>query len=669
VSTSVEQAFARRLVPLPPDCRSALLLAATTAPADVGTLAAAATDTGVSIDDLEPAEAAGLLHVEPGRIEFRHPLVRSAVYRSASPAERRAAHRALAAREPDPDRYAWHLGAAAIGPDAEAAAALAGAGERARQGGAHTAASAAFERAARLHPDTPARAALLTEAGAAAGLGGDGERARALLDEARAAAVEPGLRARIAHLQGLLALRHGSAPAARAMLEAAAVEAEPYDRTLAIRAHLDAVWAAFYSSAIDAMVASGERASRLARDADDESASLVHIAYGMGLVLAGRGTEGSDEIRAGVALLEGMPALEPESLGLAVAGPLFLREAGTGRGLLVRALDTARAQGVTGVLPNLLQLEARAVAAGEDWNRAHALYEEAIALAREIGQQPELAVALAGLAWLEAREGHEAECRAHAGEALALTTAHGITFFAAWAVAALADLALALGAVDEAISRLLELERHWDAAGVRDADMDARPTLVETYVRAGRLEEAKAMCAAFAPLAGARGQPWARARLARCRALLAPDDAFDEPFAEALALQELTPDAFEQARTALAYGERLRRARRRTEARAQLRTAFATFDRLGAVPWAERAREELAATGEQARRREAATRDLLTPRELSVALALSEGRTTREAAATLYLSPKTVEYHLRHVYQKLGVASRDELATAMRGQG
>ncbi len=269
------------------------------------------------------------------------------------------------------------------------------------------------------------------------------------------------------------------------MLEAAAIEAEPYDRTLAIRAHLDAVWAAFYAGAIDEMVASGERASRLAQDADDDSASLVHIAYGMGLVLAGRGAEGSDEIRAGVTLLEGMPALEPESLGLAVAGPLFLREAGTGRGLLVRALDTARAQGVTGVLPNLLQLEARAVAAGEDWNRAHALYEEAIALAREIGQQPELAVALAGLAWLEAREGREAECRAHAGEALALTTAHGITFFAAWAVAALADLALAMGAVDEAISRLLELERHWDAAG-RPRRRHGRAADARGDVRAGR---------------------------------------------------------------------------------------------------------------------------------------------------------------------------------------
>jgi DNA-binding CsgD family transcriptional regulator len=669
VSTSVEQAFARRLVPLSADCRRALLLAATAGPAELGTAAAAAADAGAGIDALGEAEEAGLLWLEPGLVEFRHPLVRSAVYRSASPAERRAAHRALAAREADPDRRAWHLGAAAIGPDGEASAALTEAGARARESGAHTAAAAAFERAARLDPDTAGRAALLTEAGAASGLAGDGEHARALLDEARALAVEPGLRARIGHLQGLQALRHGSAPAARRMLQAAALEAEPLDRALALRGHVDSAWAAFYSGEVPEMVAAGERALRLADGAGDEMTGIVHIAYGMGLVLAGRGTEASHELRAGVTRLEQMPALDPETLGVAMAGPLFLREAGTGRGLLERALETARAQGAIGVLPMLLDLEARAVAAGEDWDRAHALYGEAIALAREIGQHPELAIALAGLSWLEAREGREAECRAHAAEAMALTTAHGITFFTAWAVAALADLALTLGAVDEAVERLLVLERHLAAAGVRDADVDARPTLVEAYVRAGRLEEAQSTCKAFAPVADARGQPWARARLARCRGLLAPDDGFDEPFVEALALQEQTPDAFEQARTALAYGERLRRARRRTEARMQLRTAFAAFDRLGAAPWAERAREELAATGEQARRREASTRDLLTPRELSVALALAEGRTTREAAATLYLSPKTVEYHLRHVYQKLGVASREELAAAMRGQG
>ena len=172
----------------------------------------------------------------------------------------------------------------------------------------------------------------------------------------------------------------------------------------------------------------------------------------------------------------------------------------------------------------------------------------------------------------------------------------------------------------------------------------------------------------MAAAANGKGQPWSLARALRCQGLLAADTGFAAHFEQAVRLHEQTPDAFEAGRTRLAYGERLRRARNRVLARGQLRAAADVFERLDARPWADRARAELAATGETRRRPEPGTIDELTPQELQIALLLAEGKTTRETAAALFLSPKTVEYHLRHVYQKLGIHSRDELAQTIAAQ-
>ena len=169
----------------------------------------------------------------------------------------------------------------------------------------------------------------------------------------------------------------------------------------------------------------------------------------------------------------------------------------------------------------------------------------------------------------------------------------------------------------------------------------------------------------FTAAAYAKGQPWSLARALRCGGLLAQDAHLAEHFEQALRHHDQTPDAFEAARTRLAYGERLRRARNRVLAREQLRIAMETFERLDARPWAERARAELAATGETLRQRDPSTIDELTPQELQIALLLAGGKTTRETAAALFLSPKTVEYHLRHVYQKLDIHSREELAHSL----
>jgi DNA-binding CsgD family transcriptional regulator len=348
-----------------------------------------------------------------------------------------------------------------------------------------------------------------------------------------------------------------------------------------------------------------------------------------------------------------------------VIGPLWLREADAGRGLVERTIEGARAQAAVGVMPRLLHLLARDHATTERWSEAAAAYDEAIRLARETGQRVELCAALAGLAWLEARQGREAACRAHAADAMALSDELGVGLYRVWAIQALADVELALGRPEAAIARYEEQVEALRERGIADVDLSPAPELVEAYVRLGEPERAERIAAAFASEARAKGQPWALARAERACGLVAEGEEAAVHFDAALALHERTPDRFETARTQLAYGARLRRARRRAQARPHLREAMTTFERLGAPTWATQARAELTATGETARRRDASTLDDLTPQEAQIARLLAAGRTTREAAAALFVSPKTIEYHLRHVYDKLGVRSRAELAAAL----
>jgi DNA-binding CsgD family transcriptional regulator len=370
--------------------------------------------------------------------------------------------------------------------------------------------------------------------------------------------------------------------------------------------------------------------------------------------------------RRAIDILEHSPQLrdDPSLLGWAALGPIWLREAETGRNLLDRAFEEARTRVALGVLPGLLLVLARDQATTDAWLAAQAGYEEAIRISRETGHLVDHAALLAGQAWLAARQGREAQCRALAAEADRRCQEMGVGFYGAWPEQALGDLELGLGRPEEAIQHYLEQRAQMDRLGIADVDLSPAPELVEAYLRLGRRDEAVAEADAFELAAQAKGQAWALARAARCRGLLAGDDELEACFEEALVQHARTPDVFETARTHLAYGARLRRARQRVRAREQLRAAYDAFHRLGASTWAKNASAELAATGETARRRDATTLDELTPQELQIALLLAQGKTTREAAAAVFLSPKTVEYHLRHVYRKLGIRSREELAAA-----
>jgi DNA-binding CsgD family transcriptional regulator len=415
------------------------------------------------------------------------------------------------------------------------------------------------------------------------------------------------------------------------------------------------------------MLRTAQRAMELAARAGARARIFAELAHGMALVFAGEGESGARSIRRAVTRLEASDELrnDPHLVIWAALGPLWLREAEAGRSLYERALEMVRSRTALGALPELLVHMARDWATTDEWASAHAAYSEGIALARETGQGVALSFGLGGLAWLEGRQGREEESRAHAAEGREACIRAGVATHELWTLAALGDLELGLGRPEAAVRHYEEWDALLHSRGIEDTDLSPGPELVEAYLRLGRVDDAADAAARHEESARAKGQPWVLARAERARGLLAPDDEFERAFDAALDLHDKTPDVFETARTRLAYGARLRRAGGRIRARVQLRAAIETFDALGAAPWSDLARTELGATGETARKRDASTLDQLTPQELQIALLLAEGRTTREAAASMFLSPKTIEYHLRNIYRKLDVRSRPELSNAV----
>jgi DNA-binding CsgD family transcriptional regulator len=667
VPKSVARAFARRADRLSPAAREALLVAAAGGE-DAGPVLAAVSALGLPRDALEEAEDAGLLRVSAGRIAFRHDLVRSAVYAEAPAGTRRAAHRALAGcvGPADADRRAWHLEAAATGPDEEAALALEATARRARGRGAHAVAARASERAARLSADRADRARRLLAAAGSAWQAGAGEQAIALLE--RTASLEPDqeVRTPAAALRGAIAARTGSVATARDVLTAAAADVDGSDPDAAIELCAEAVLASFVL--VDAVVLTelAGRLDRLAAHAGSEQARwLSDLAAGVAGVLTGRG--GPERIRAAVLRAStderflGVRRLEP----WLVLGPLFLRESGTGRVLVGTVVDTLRRRSDLGGLPFLLFLVGRDQATRDRWDLAEINYAEGAHLARESGSSTDLAACLAGWAWLNARQGDATSCRAHAAEALRISGDRELRLFEVWSLSALGELELARGEAAAALEHLTDLDRRLADMGLLDVDLSPAPELVEAWLRTGHADRAADAARRYAAGAEDKGQPWSLARAERSLGLVAPDDVFEDHFERALAQHADTPDVFETARTRLVYGARLRRARRRVDARGQLRPALSAFESLGAAPWADRAAAELRATGVTAQRRNSGEPLDLTPQERQIAGLLAAGRTTKETAAALFLSPKTVEYHLRHVYQKLGIGSRAELAARL----
>jgi DNA-binding CsgD family transcriptional regulator len=661
---ALERAFARRAETLPADCQDALVVAAVSLSAELEPVAAALATLGIERVALEEAEDAGLIVIADGRIAFRHPLVRSAVFHGTPPSERRAAHRALAEAmrdRGDPERWAWHLAWAALGEDEEAAAALELAAEQARSRSSFAAAAAAMERAASLTGDEKARLPRLFAAADAALLAGRPDDAVALLAAPLESGAEPCLKAEALRLQGRIEYLAGRPQRAGELLLEASTFLEDIDRSLAVKICTEACGARLGVGDAAGMLAAAERAHALAADAqDDEVNRLVSLTLGWVLCYVGRSREGTPLLERSVASPEHLDAqLEPLSLlrmGVALEWLERSREAFRYAG---RDVDQARADGAVGLLPYLLFQQAWHANRAGLLSEGYAAASEALALSREMDLFLPRVQSLLVLAAITSKRGAERECRSYAGELEGLLEEAGLHGYRVWLRQSLGLLELGLGRLDEATHELEAAARGLEELGIHSRVVIPRSELVEVHARAGRVDEAAEALAGVGKSLECQS-PVGLAGVARGRGLLAPDDEFDACFEEALGEHERSDDRWALARTRLGYGERLRRAARRVEAREQLRLALEAFEEMGAEVWAERARAELRASGEKLRRGHAGEEEL-TPQELQIALHVARGMTNREVGAALFLSHKTIEFHLGRIYRKLDMRARAEL--------
>ena len=659
---SLERTFARRAAVLGEAVRRALLVGAAEGTGELGSIGPALERLGLDRGLLELAEADGLVRIEGSRLAFRHPLVRAAVYHSAAPSERRAAHRALAnaLAGRDEPRRAWHLADAVVGPDEETALALSHLGAKSRNRGAYAEAATAFERAAGLSSEADLRLRWLAAAADTAWLAGRSEHARALAVEGLTAGAEGLARVDLLALRARIELFEGDQEQAFATFVEAATLGEQEDPARAAALFAEAVSAGIQianESLADAVAA----LERLRRPSEPFLEFVVCQALGTAASVAGDARSVGWLRRAVAALDDGALALDSaQHLFWAGRARFMLGQNDEASALARRATERARNDGALGLLPQALRLQASADFDRGRWRSAYAAAGEAASLSRELGQGSTLCACLGLLAEIDAARGNEADGRAAADEAVELAKNLGLGYYRARAERAVGQLEIALGRLAEGVRELEAAADRLERAANREANVTPLWDLVEAHARLGDLDHARAALAAAEPLVAPEltGEV---AVLERCHGIVATDDSFEKHFDRALELHEFQEFPFERARTELCYGERLRRAGHRRRARELLRAALSTFQELGAVAWTDRAGTELRASGERLRARDAARHEFLTPRETQIALEVAAGASNREVAAVLFLTPKTVEFHLTRIYRKLGVRSRGEL--------
>ena len=660
-ATSVEQVYIERIDQLPSSVRMLLVVAAAEETGERAVVQRAGEELGLEVGDLAAAESAGLLRVHAEHVEFRHPLVRSAAYRGAGFADRERAHTALAAALDAPgdvDRRAWHRAAATIGTDEDVADELERSAERAVLRSGWSAAAAALSRAAELSADGSPKERRLVWAAVSAWRAGRTERAAALLDRASPEVEDTRLRAELEHLRGLIGLRRGVLLDACDVLMAGAEAVAPLDTRKALEMLYDAANAGVDGGDYTRVAEACRRAAAVPQGDDEQERLLGDLLVGVGSLIEGKT---ADAVPRVTKILERADEFDASRwFAWAGIGAGAVGDDAREIALFRRAADLARASGDIDALTWVLaSISVEGIVAGR-WAVAGEA-AEGLKLAREAGFVNLTSAYLGVHAWFAAVRGRDEDCLAYAKEAVELARANGVAIGDSLAEWGLALLDLGRGRWEDSIARVEALRAAPLGVVHPYVVLTSAPDLVEAYVRAGRGDAAEA---AFAPLGGyaVSGSPsWALALAARSRALLADGDEAEAEFADAVRLHAEGGRPYDQARTHLVYGEFLRRRRRRSDAREQLRAAFEGFEALGAEPWAERARAELRATGETARKRDPSTIDQLTPQELQIAGLVAEGNSNKEVAAQLFLSPRTVDYHLRKVFAKLGIASRAEL--------
>jgi DNA-binding CsgD family transcriptional regulator len=660
VSAGIEEGYTRRLAALPSDAGRLLLLAAADPVGDPALVWRAAEQLGIPESAAQTVESERWLALTP-RVVFRHPLIRSAVYAAATLNDRREVHRALAeATDPelDPDRRAWHTAQAASIPDEAVAAELERSADRARARGGAAAEAAFLERAVALTPDPSRRAQRALDAAAAMRDAGDLEAAIGLLADVEAGALELGsARADLLRAQIALAQRRGSD--AGSLFLSAASRLERLDPALARESYLAALGGAMMS---DIEVVGGAPAVAAAARAGPPAAGPPRTADVLLDAFAIRLTDGYAAAAPAFArALERLLATDASDEevgrwlsfsrlrdGITVALELWDHEAG--HVLAGRQMEAARDTGALVHLYFALSLLAGSHILAGELTAAAVLTDEARLIAEATGTPSHVTTPIILAAW-RGDEAHASELISASSEEASRRgwTSHNY---------ARAVLYNGLGRHDAARDAALEA---WQRDPIGQGTMLV-PELAEAAFRTGDRALLQGTQDWLSERTGAISSRWASGIEARVRALLSEGEIADALYRQSIEHLSGTRLRPQLARTHLLYGEWLRRERRRTHAREQLRTAYELFTGFGAEAFAERARLELAATGEHPRKRTVETLDQLTPQETQVARLAAQGETNREIAARLFVSPHTVEYHLKKAFRKLGVKSRTQLA-------
>ena len=657
----IEESFARQLDGLSSESRLLLLVAAAEPVGDPLLLWRAAHHLGLERSAADAAVSQGLLAIDE-RVIFRHPLVRSAVYGSASVDDRRAVHLALAEvtdREIDPDRRAWHLAAAATGPDEPVAAELERSAGRARARGGVAAAAAFLKRSVVLTRD-PARRAQRALAAAQAHLqAGAFDAALQLLSTAEAGSLDELGRARIELLRGQIAFASGAGGDAPVMLLKAARQLEPLDVALARETYLDAWAAAWFAgrAARDRTLQEVSRAAIAAPQPNSAPRPCDLLLDGLSiLVVEGRAAAAPKLGRAVSVFTQGEMAERLRWGWLATTAMWTVWDDESG--LLVEQLQSLREAGLLVHLPIYLQQLGGNMAWRGEFATAASLIAEGDAVAEATGTRltRHAAVILAGFTGAEA----EAAALIEVEKTKALAAEQGLGIQVChWSAAVLYN---GLGRYEQA---LLEAGSASEVGPETGTCAWARVELIEAATRTGQTRLAAETLERLNEAASVGERDWGLGILARSRALLSEGDQAEGFYREAierLSRTQLRPDL---ARAHLLYGEWLRRENRRLDAREQLHVAHEQFVSIGMEAFAERARSELQATGEHVRARAPEARDDLTAQERQIAELARDGLSNPEIGARLFLSPRTVEWHLRHVFAKLDIRSRRELPNAL----
>jgi DNA-binding CsgD family transcriptional regulator len=661
----IEDSFARRLAPLPAATRRLLLLAAAEPLGDSVLLARAADRLGIKAEAADAAESEGLVEFCV-QVTFRHPLVRSAIYRSASPDQRREAHQALAeATDPqlDPDRRAWHFAQAAPGPDEEVASELERCAERAQARGGLAAAAAFLERSAALTLEPGRRARRALAAARVMAQSGAFDAALRLLAIAEAGPLDRLQHAGAELLRGQIAFASSSGSDAPRLLLKAAKSFERLDVGLARETYLEAFSAAQYAGRFGtgAALRKAAQAARAAPAAPHPPSAPDLLLDGLTLLTTEGYTAAAPTLNRALSAFSSEDTSTGDALrwlGLASRTAARLWDDESWDALTTRYVRLARETGALSVLPIALNQRAGLHLSEGDFATAASLIEEAVAITEATGSGLPLYTSLA----LAAYRGRERELYDQIKASTSAAVSHGQgagPILLDWPTAVLNN---GLGRYQDAMAAA-----HRASEDPHELVFStwAAVELIEAASRSGLPEQAAGALERLSEGTTASGGDWALGVQAYARALLSKGEAADRLYREAIERLGRTRVRVTLARAHLLYGEWLRRQHRRTDAREQLRTAHQMFAAMGAEGFAERARRELEATGETARKRSVETASRLTAQETQVADLARDGLSNAEIGARLFISPRTVEYHLGKVFTKLGINSRMQLHQAL----